>query len=84
LASIRSLKHLVSIDGRLTLDDDDEDPWDRQLFPNLETAHPKLTKIFIGGFAWVQVSEDGLRSWQKRIIPKFTSWDLVTGVYDRV
>jgi len=85
LKLIVDLKNLASIDGNireynLTLTDD---PWDQHLLGQLETIHPKLRRVFLSGCqnsAWVLTEDLGV--WEKRNLPPFTSWDMVTGLYD--
>ena len=85
---IVDLKKLVSIDGvmRLYKDEGDPwDPWDQQLLSRLETVHPKLRRVFLSGnHCGVWVLGEGLNIWEKRVLPSFTSWEMVTGVYDNL
>lgn len=83
--TIVDLKRLSSIDGTMNLLTIGDDPWDQVLFARLESAHPKLRKIFLTGhFRCVWVRRDGSPLWTKHELPHFTSWDMITDRFDRI
>jgi hypothetical protein len=88
LELIVDLKKLISIDGSMRLYKDEGDLWDQQLLSRLETVHPKLRRVFISGnhsCVWVLgEGVSGVNIWERRILPPFTSWDMVTGMYDNL
>lgn len=83
--SIMDLKLLSSIDGAANFVDIYGDPWDEDLWARLESAHPKLRKVFLSGYsrcAWVRRESSQL--WKRHEIPHYTSWDMVTDRFEHI
>jgi hypothetical protein len=87
LAPIVDLKQLVSIDAssNCAYTSQEIELWYRALFNRLESVHPKLRKFFFTvGDSCVWVLREDLDVWERRSIPLFQYWDMVTGVYDDI
>ncbi|KIM22298.1 hypothetical protein M408DRAFT_28844 [Serendipita vermifera MAFF 305830] len=83
--SIADLKCLSSIDGTTELIPVEDDPWNQVLFARLESTHPKLRKIFLNDqFRYGCIRKDGPQLWTKHQLPYYTSWDIITGIFDHI